>query len=100
MSPPPSASHRRQSSLRPEYAMRPCSPGAVPWPGLGRCDCPLPITVHVNRGPEFAERPALFIAARPDAHIEEDIERFSVRQPAVFVNVIDHIRVGALRILR
>src|SRR6266511_3852840 len=67
---------------------------------LERCESPLTIGFHVNREPELGERPALFIAARPDAHVEEDIERFLVRQPAVLVNVIDHIRVCALGILR
>src|SRR5438094_20649 len=112
MSPPPWVSHRQQLSPRPEYAMRPRSRGAVPLidgcafleaaryracasrracirSALERCESPLTIGVHVNREPELGERPALFIAARPDAHVKEDIERFLVRQPAVLVNVID-----------
>src|SRR5438094_239113 len=90
---PPWVSHKRQSSPRPEYAMQPCF-------RLRRCECPLAIAIDVNRCPELRERPALFVAPRFDAHIEEDIERFLSRQPAVLPDVVDHVGIGALDILR
>src|SRR2546422_11499170 len=87
---PLSASHRRQSNPRSEYAE----------PALGRCESPLRIAVHISRDPEPGERPTLFIATCLDTHLEEDIERFLARQAAVFVNMVDHLGVRAFDILR
>src|SRR5579863_8497487 len=100
MLPPPWGSHRKQLSPRPECALQPRSPGAVPWPDLRRWEHPLTIAVRVSRIPEPGQRPALFITPRLDAHIEEDIERFPGGQPAVLVNIADHAQVGLLDVLR
>src|SRR5262245_945752 len=86
----PRVSHRRQSNPRPEYAMQ----------ALRRCGRPLTIAVHINRDPESVEWPTLFVAARLDAHIEKDLERLLIRQSAVLVEMVDHIGVRALDILR
>src|SRR5579862_6854427 len=100
MLPPPWGSRRKQLSPRPECALQPRPPGALPWPALRRWERPLTIAVRVCRIPEPGQRPALFIPPRLDAHIEEDIERFRGGQPAVLVNVADYAQVGLLDVLR
>src|SRR5690242_542718 len=93
------ASGTRRSGARPEYAVRPRVAPAVPSPALRR-RAPLAIAVHVNRNPELRERPPLFVPPRFDTHIKEDIQRLRVGQPAVLMNVVDDVGVGALDVLR